>query len=504
MFYLNPTENGLGTKNFIIFQRVVIAMSNSPQPEVMIGLEIHVELNTATKLFCGCATKPDDTGAYLPNTHVCPVCLGHPGSKPVLNKKALEYGIKLARALHCTLSPSVVFSRKVYFYPDLAKNYQITQYELPLGKDGYLQLSTGKKIGITRVHIEEDPAALVHPATISESSYVLIDYNRSGNPLVEIVTRPELELEEARDFMKQLLSALEYLHIFDTQQGSIKADANISIRESGYVRSEVKNITGFKEIESALQYEVERQKKAVQNHESFVQETRGWDAEHGHTFRLRTKETEEDYGYIIDPDLVSVPLSQSWVESLAKEVPELSYEKTERFVQHYHLSKEDASILAQDKMLADLFEHCAQKVQPQRTAHWIRRDVVKALNLHNITLSQSKLSPQHLTELLQLVEKNEITESVAKKILEQLVVKPFSPRDYVHQHNLARVSATLELEKWCTEALTENQQAVADYKAGEEKSLNFIVGIVMKKSKGTADPGKVKELLKKLINSKSI
>ena len=261
----------------------------------MIGLEVHVELNTKTKLFCSCPTK----GNEEPNSRTCEVCLGHPGSKPVLNKKAVEFALKLCLALNCKINPELIFSRKSYFYPDMAKNYQITQYDIPLGKKGKLNLSSGKEIGITRVHMEEDPASLVHPGGMQQSSYVLVDYNRSGNPLVEIVTEPELSnAADARDFMKNLITILTYLEIFDENNNIIKADANISIKESGFVKAEVKNITGFKEIERALNYEIERQKKEVKEGKKLHQETRAWDSEKGLSFSLRKKETEEDYGYI--------------------------------------------------------------------------------------------------------------------------------------------------------------------------------------------------------------
>src|SRR3990167_3615708 len=277
---------------------------------LIIGLEVHCEINTDTKLFCSCPTK----GNEEPNTRCCEVCLGHPGSKPVLNKKAVEYALKLCLALNCKINKELIFSRKSYFYPDMAKNYQISQYEIPLGSNGSLKLRSGKEIGIIRVHMEEDPASLVHPAGMQESAYVLVDYNRSGNPLLEIVTEPCMEsAAEARDFMKQLITILDYLGIFDVNNGIIKADANISIKESGFVKQEVKNITGFKEIERALNYDIARQKEAVKEGKKIVQETRAWDSEKGISFTLRKKETEDDYGYILDPDLVKTEINKEMV-----------------------------------------------------------------------------------------------------------------------------------------------------------------------------------------------
>jgi aspartyl-tRNA(Asn)/glutamyl-tRNA(Gln) amidotransferase subunit B len=310
--------------------------------DIVIGLEIHVELATDSKLFCSCPTHGDDT----PNSRTCPVCLGHPGSKPVVNKKAIDYALKLCLALNCSINKELIFSRKSYFYPDLAKNYQISQFEIPLGEKGKLKLKSGKEVGITRVHMEEDPASLVHPSGMHSSNYVLIDYNRSGDPLCEIVTDPDLDSpEQARDFMKQLITILNYLGIFDVDRCIIKADANVSIKESGYVRSEIKNITGFKEIERALFYEVERQKHAFSSGERFIQDTRSWDTKSGTTSRLRTKETEADYGFILDPDLVKIEITDSWIESIRSDMPELAHDKSAKFKEEYNLTPEFADII---------------------------------------------------------------------------------------------------------------------------------------------------------------
>src|SRR3989339_762298 len=287
--------------------------------DVVIGLECHLELATETKLFCGCPTYVKDQ-EDKPNTRVCETCLGMPGSKPVLNKKAVEFAIKIALALNCKISPELIFSRKSYFYPDMSKNYQISQYEIPLGKQGILKLRDGKEIGITRVHMEEDPASLIHPAGLKESQYVLVDYNRSGNPLVEIVTEPDLASpDEARDFMKQLITVLNYLEIFDINNGIIKADANVSVKESNYTRVEIKNITGFKEIERALMHEINRQKEEIKHRRKIEQETRAWDSEKGITFTLRKKETEEDYGYILDADLVKIEITKEMLDKARQE-----------------------------------------------------------------------------------------------------------------------------------------------------------------------------------------
>ena len=467
--------------------------------DVVIGLEIHVQLDTKTKLFCGCATKD----AQQPNSHTCPVCLGFPGSKPVLNKKAIEYAMRLCMALGCDLSPKLIFSRKSYFYPDLAKNYQVTQYEVPLGNKGKLKISDGKVVGITRVHMEEDPASLVHPLSMSESAYVLVDYNRSGIPLCEIVTEPDMDSpDQARDFMKRLMTVLSYLDIFDEKSCVIKADANVSIKEAGYVRSEIKNVTGFKEIERALFYEVERQKIAVKSGEKLIQDTRAWDAAKGMTFRMRAKETEEDYGYILDPDLVVTDITPSWVKEVKSSMPELAEDKIKRYVEKHKIAVIDAEVIAQERKLAELFEKVAQKVDPLLAAKWMRRELVRVMNFNKKTFHDLELDEKHLIELLSMVEKKEITDQVAQKIMEELVVKPFSPREYVEKHGLRRVAESGALQKICEEVIDENKNVVEEYLGGKEKSFQFLVGQVMRKSKGTASPQEVNSLLKALLKNK--
>ena len=464
--------------------------------DVIIGLEVHVEVNTDTKLFCGCATKGSDE----PNTRTCEVCLGHPGSKPVLNGKAVEFALKLCLALNCKINKELIFSRKSYFYPDMAKNYQITQYEIPLGVKGSLKLKSGKEIGITRVHIEEDPAALVHPGGMRDSAYVLVDYNRSGNPLLEIVTEPELgSAGEAREFMKQLITILSYLDIFDINQNIIKADANVSVKESKFVKHEVKNITGFKEIERALQYEILRQKAEVSSGKKLSQETRSWDSEKGISFLLRKKETEEDYGYILDSDLVKTEITKELLDKVKKEMPELAHDKITKFVSKHKIKKEDAEIISAEKELAEMFEKVAAEIDPVLAAKWLRRELVRVLNYNKKTIQEIEMDEKHMIQLLKLVESREITDNVASKILEKLIDKPFDVVEYVKKQSLGTVSDTKELEKYCKDAVAENPQAVEDYKKGEEKALNFIVGQVMRKTEGKASPKEVNEIIKDLL-----
>lgn len=464
--------------------------------DTIIGLECHVELNTKTKLFCGCPTKWSEE----PNTRTCEVCLGHPGSKPVLNKRALEYAVKLCLALNCKISKELIFSRKSYFYPDMAKNYQISQYEIPLGSKGKLKLKSGKEVGITRVHMEEDPASLIHPAGMQESAYVLVDYNRSGNPLLEIVTEPCMDsAEEARDFMKHLITVISYLDIFDINKNIIKADANVSIKESGFVKQEVKNITGFKEIERALNYEIARQKEAIKEGKKLEQETRAWDSEKSFTFTLRKKETEEDYGYILDSDLVKIEITKDMIGGIKKVMPELAHDKIKKFITKHKIKKEDAEILAAEKHLAEMFEKVAEKVNPILAAKWLRRELMRVLNYNKKELHEIEMDEKHMIQLLKLVESKGITDNVASKLLEKLIEQPFDVNEYVKKERLEAVSDIGEIEKYCREAINENPKAMEDYKSGEARALNFIVGSVMRKSKGKATPKEVNEIIKNLV-----
>jgi len=465
--------------------------------DVVIGLEIHTQLDTDSKLFCGCPTQGSDE----PNTRCCQICLGHPGSKPVVNKKAIEYAIKLALATKSKLSKELIFSRKSYFYPDMSKNFQISQYEIPLATGGEIRLKDNKKIRLTRIHIEEDPAALIHPSGMQKSSFVLVDYNRSGNPLVEIVTEPDIEgPNQAREFMKQLINILNYLKIFDVEKCIIKADANISIKGSGYTRVEVKNITGFKEIERALNYEVLRQKKEVEEGKKIVQETRAWDSDKGITFSLRQKEVEEEYGYIIEPDLTIVELKKDWLKKIEKALPELAHEKVKKFISKHKISKIDAEVIATEKEMAELFEKVAEEISPVLAAKWLRRELIRVLNYSKKTLKEIKIDEKHIIDLLRLVESKKITETTAQKLMEQLIEKPFDVKEHVNKKGLAAVSDKKLIEKFCKEAIQENPTAVEEFKAGKQKALNFLIGKVMQKTKGKATPKEVNEIIKKLTS----
>ncbi len=464
--------------------------------DVVVGLEVHVELDTKSKLFCGCSTKGNEN----PNTRTCPICLGHPGTRPVLNKKVLEYAMKICLAVNSQLSKELVFSRKSYFYPDMSKNFQITQFEEPLGSRGKIPLKSGKNINITRLHIEEDPASLVYPGSMESSPYVFIDYNRAGNPLIEVVTDPELTSPaEARDFLNQLITILAYLKIFDINTCIIKADANISIKESNYTRVEVKNITGFKELERALNYEITRQKALLKRGLKIKRETRGWNDAAKTTKSLRTKETEEDYGYIIEPDLSIIEITDKLASSIKKQIPELAYQKTKRFIEQYKIDPIDAEVMASERELADLFENISQKVNPSFTARWLRRELLRVLNYNKKTLRDIKFGQKELIELFELIHSQKISETTGQKLMEKLVEDVFSPKEYVSKHGLHQVTSENEIREVAVKVIKENMKAVEDYLKGEEKSFHYLLGQVMKHTKGKAEPKLTNQILKEEI-----
>jgi len=463
--------------------------------DTVIGLEIHVELNVNTKLFCSCARTGNDT----PNSRVCQVCLGHPGSKPTLNKKVLDHAIKLCLALNCTLDHELIFSRKSYFYPDMSKNYQITQFERPLGFAGSLKLNE-KIINIKRVHIEEDPASISYPESMQSSKYSLIDYNRCGNSLLEIVTEPELETpKQAREFLNKLISILSYLKIFDINACIIKADANVSIKESNYTRVEIKNITGFKELERALTYEIMRQKTQLRMKREIKTETRGWDPNSKTTKLQRSKESEDDYGYIIEPDLTITDVNEELVKLLKKEIPELAHQKSERFIKQYNIDPIDAEVMTLEFELAELFEKVAKEINPSLAAKWLRRELLRVLNYNKKTVRDIKFDEKELIELLSLVETKTITDTTAQRIMEQLIENTFSPKKYVEEKGLSQLTDLSEIKKHCEKVIKENQKAVDDYKNGEAKAVQYLIGQVMKLTKGKANPEVVNGVMKKLV-----
>ena len=463
--------------------------------KAVIGLEIHVHLLTESKLFCSCSADYENKE---PNASTCPICLGFPGSKPVINKKTIDLVIMIAKALNCKIAPEIFFSRKTYFYPDMAKNFQITQYEIPLAKGGQLEIFD-KDIRIRRVHIEEDPAKLVHVGGgITSAQYVLIDYNRSGMPMAEIVTDPDFsDTKEVREFLSKLQSILEHLEVFDaSKEGSIRVDANVSIE--GGTRVEVKNISGFANVEKALNYEIVRQKNLLQMGMQVGRETRHFDADTKTTTTLRKKETEEDYGYIFEPDLTMIEIGKVWVDKLSEKMPELPDQRIERFVKKYRLPERDAKVIVYvDKVLADFFEECVKLFnEPTYVSRWIVTDLLKVLNWNDLTIRKSKLSPKAFVEFLKTMNKGEITERLGKELIKELVPTGKSIKELLKGKDLPK---KLDLEAVVKEVLKENPKAVQDYKAGNEKSIQFLIGQVLRKTKTAGDPNKIKELLKRLI-----
>jgi aspartyl-tRNA(Asn)/glutamyl-tRNA(Gln) amidotransferase subunit B len=442
-----------------------------------VGLEIHATLNTRSKIFCSCKTN-----GQIPNEDVCEICLGMPGSKPKLNKEALKQAVILARALNFNLTNEIIFSRKSYFYPDLSKNYQITQFEEPLGSDGFISVSD-KKIRLKRIHLEEDPAQIIR------KEKTLIDYNRSGMPLAEIVTEPDIEdAAQAREFMKKLSRTLLYLNITD----NVKADVNISVKESGFKRVEVKNVTGFKEIERVILYESKRQKEAVKKGEDILNATYGWDPLKGKTYLMRLKESEADYGYIYDPDLAKIIIPE---EFLKQELPELSDQKISKYISQ-GINEDDADIIAMDPEIANLFEKV--NVDSKLKAKWFRKEILRILNYNEFSLKDSKFTNKNIESTLQALEQKKINDATAKKILQELAVKDFNPTVYIKQNNLELVNNEDEINTAVDEVIIENTQAIEDYKSGSEKAFNFLFGLVMRKTKGKADP----KIIKDLLNSK--
>ena len=463
--------------------------------DVIIGLEIHVQLNRLqSKMFCGCSTAYQNSE---PNTHTCPVCLGLPGSLPVLNRRAVECGIKVGLALNCKIEEETLFYRKNYYYPDLPKGFQISQYDFPLATRGHIMIlgddGAERNIRINRAHMEEDPGRLVHAGTIDKAKYTMVDYNRCGMPLLEVVTEPDLcSPKEARTFLDKLKSILEYLDVFDgSLEGSMRVDANLSLK--GGDRSEVKNISGFKGVEKALSYEITRQKNLQRRNIKVVQETRHFDELRNVTVSIRSKVGAHDYRYYPESDLVTLHIA-SWVPGIRATLPELPDTKRERFVKQYALADDHAKSLTSEIKLANFYEAVAARAAPKLAAVWIA-DVLKGeLNYRNLGIDEFR--PEHMVDIVQMLEKSEITEDGAVEIIRSILDKKGgSPEEIVQSMGLGKAEDDA-VQKAVREALAESAAAVADYKAGSERALNFIVGLVMKKTRGKASPGEVHDLVK--------
>ncbi|CAG0995954.1 MAG: Asp-tRNA(Asn)/Glu-tRNA(Gln) amidotransferase subunit GatB [Candidatus Methanoperedens sp.] len=459
---------------------------------VMIGLEVHVQLNKLkTKVFCGCST---DYHNDPPNSHVCPVCLGLPGSLPVINKKAVESAIKIGLALNCNVEEHTQFYRKNYYYPDLPKGFQITQYDFPISSGGYILIEgeDGEhRVGITRAHMEEDPGRLVHEGTIDKSKYTLIDYNRSGMALIEIVSDPDMRSpKEARRYLDKLRNILEYLDIFDGDlEGALRVDANISIM--GGQRAEIKNISSHRGAERALLFEIVRQKNVLRRGGVVVQETRHFDEAREITLSMRSKEEAHDYRYFPEPDLVPLKIS-GWAPAIKATLPELPDARRMRFVEQYSIADDHARALTSELKVAIFYEEVAKKAHPKTAAVWIC-DVLKGeLNYRDLTIEAFK--KEHMLSVIELLVSKKITEDGAVDIIRTLLDKGGSPIEIVKEKGLMKVEGDI-VSMAAEEAIKENPAAVADFKAGKEKALNSLVGVVMKKTKGRADARAVREIL---------
>ncbi|MFA5405974.1 MAG: Asp-tRNA(Asn)/Glu-tRNA(Gln) amidotransferase subunit GatB [Candidatus Nanoarchaeia archaeon] len=450
--------------------------------DVIIGLETHVQLNTNSKMFCSCPTKGND----VPNTRTCETCIGAPGSKPRLNEAVVNKALSIALALGCKINKRMTWDRKSYFYPDMGKNYQVTQYDTPIGFEGKLG-----KIRITRIHMEEDPARLVHVGgSITTSDHVMVDYNRSGIPLVEIVTEPDMKSpEEARDYLNVLISILEHLGVFESGDYTIKSDANISIK--GGERVEVKNVSGIRNVELALRYELVRQRNMVRRGHKITRETRQFDPISTTTHALRSKETEMDYGYIVDPDLPWLIVDDKRVKEVRDLLPELPEGRIKRFVKDYSMNEEQARTIVGDKALADFYEACVKGYKkPSRVASWIDTQLLKCLNYNKQTIRTSKVTPSNFMELIQLMDDDVITERLGKELIKEFVSTGVSPKLIVSKKGLGLKSDD-ELVKIIKKVLKANPIEIND------KSINYLIGQVIRETKGQADPNKVRQLIKK-------
>jgi aspartyl-tRNA(Asn)/glutamyl-tRNA(Gln) amidotransferase subunit B len=478
--------------------------------EAVIGLEVHAQMLTETKIFCRCSTKFGSE----PNTQTCPVCIGMPGVLPVLNKKALEFTIKTGLAMKCKISSYSRFARKNYFYPDLPKGYQISQYELPVCEHGDVEIvvdSEVKKIGITRIHMEEDAGKNIHESSPSKAgggNYSFVDLNRAGVPLMEIVSEPDITRpREAVEYMKKLRAILRYLDVCDgnMEQGSLRCDANVSVRPAGQdglgVKTEIKNLNSFKFVEKALEYEIERQIKILKEGGKIIQETRLWNSERGITESMRTKEEAHDYRYFPEPDLVPIMAEHQLIDEIKKSLPELPDAKRKRFVSEHGLPEYDADMMTSEKSLADWFEEVVRLGgQPKAVSNWIMGDLMRLLNEENKPFEDCSLKPKQLVDMLSLIDKDTISGKIAKTVFEEMYKTGKDAESIVREKGLVQISDAGEIEKIVDDVIAQNSKEVARYRSGEEKLFGFFVGYVMKLTKGKANPQLVNELLKKKLS----
>lgn len=476
--------------------------------ETVIGLEVHVELKTRSKVFCSCST----TFGAEPNTQVCPVCLGLPGVLPVLNEKAVEYAIKAALALNCQIAEYSKFDRKNYFYPDMPKNYQISQYDLPLATGGYVEIEVNgekKRIRIKRLHLEEDTGKLLHSADVAAAESSLVDFNRAGVPLIEIVSEPDIRSpEEAKLYLTKLKSIIEYTGVSDVkmQEGSLRCDANVSIRPRGSsefgTRTEIKNMNSFRAVQRGLEYEVERQKKVVEAGGKVVQETRHWDENRGITVPLRSKEEAHDYRYFPEPDLVPLVISRERVEEIRSQLPELPDARKARLMASYNLPAYDAEVLTSSKALGDFFDATVALFPEAKTvSNWMMSELMKYLNANNLEIQEIPLTPKDLADLLKLIDQGTISGKIAKTVFEEMCATGEPPEKIVREKGLIQITDEGAIAQVVAEVIAANPQSVADYRAGKEKALTFLVGQVMKATRGKANPEAVNRILREKLRS---
>jgi aspartyl-tRNA(Asn)/glutamyl-tRNA(Gln) amidotransferase subunit B len=468
--------------------------------ETVIGLEVHAQLLTKSKMYCSCST---DYASAPPNTHVCPICLGMPGVLPVINAKAVEYTVMTALALNCTIPEYTKFDRKNYCYPDLMKGYQISQYDAPIGKEGWLTIDsngTTKRINITRVHLEEDVAKLWH-----RGDYSLIDVNRSGVALMETVSEPEIgSPEEARSYLVGLRNILRYLGVStgNMEEGSFRCDANISIRPTGsrdfLPKVEVKNMNSFRAVYQAMEYESRRQRKVLEEGGQLVQETRGWVEERAITVTQRSKEYADDYRYFPEPDLPPLIFDREWIEEIRAKLPELPEARRERFMAQYGLPLYDANLLTDFKAVADYFENCLKLMdqgKAKMVSNWLLGDFSRLLNAASIGIENAKISPNLLAEMLRLIDKGTVSGPAAKAVFEEMFCTGKRASEIVAEKKLSQISDSSEVRELVKQVMADNPKAVSDYKAGKQQALTFITGQVMKATRGRANPALVKDIL---------
>jgi aspartyl-tRNA(Asn)/glutamyl-tRNA(Gln) amidotransferase subunit B len=483
--------------------------------EPVIGLEIHVQLNTKTKLFCSCATGAADA---KPNTSICPVCTGQPGTLPVLNAAAVDLGIKAGIALNCRINPRSVFARKNYFYPDLPKGYQISQYELPLAEHGAVEILSGapgeepkrKNIGITRVHMEEDAGKLLHSIGSTELDYSLVDFNRCGMPLVEIVSEPDMRSpEDAYAYLTSLKAIMQWTGVSscDMEKGELRVDVNLSLRPRGRekfgTKVEIKNLNSFKAVKDSLTYEIGRQAAAINSGEIIVQETRLWNDAEGKTAPMRSKEAAHDYRYFPDPDLVPLAPPADHIEHIRTAMPELPAKRRDRMASQYSLSDYDAGVLVTEKPLADYFEAAmkAEKISAKPLVNWLTTELLGRLNADKKDIEHSPLAATKLAELVSLIESGKISGKMGKDVFDEAYKTGKAPNDIVAASGMSQVSDEAQIADWGREAIAANPKAVEDFKKGNERAIGALVGAVMKKSKGKANPAVLNEVLRKLLSA---